>query len=164
MDRRRLLGGGVGLLASGLAGYVGMLASGGGPPQSATDTPDGTPETHDLYVENFDAVRYVVDLTVRRADGRVPLVDATYEVPDDHGFYVPDVLVEGGSYEVVLAVDGRDPAAFEPTVEDCPGDGGPMNVGLWIDDRSVALRQDDCDGTIVGTLPNADHETFRTGT
>lgn len=123
------------------------------------DVPDAR-STHHLFVENFDPEPYVVTLTVVRSDEALVLRN-TYEAPDGRAFYVPDLLVDGRTYRITLAIQDGARATTEQDVEPCPHEGDSRNVGIRIDDGAIAFEQDNCDELTVGAeLQSGDHERF----
>lgn len=123
------------------------------------DVPNGR-STHHLFVENFDPEPHVVELTVVCADGALVWRN-TYEAPDERAFYVPDILVEGRTYEIALAIRDGPRATTEQAVEPCPHEGDSRNVGIRIKDGTISFEQDGCDELRVGAeLPSGDHERF----
>lgn len=158
MDRRSYLA----TVSASLA-VSGCLEALGGDRDTATDTgaPTGETSTHDLYVENFDAVRYTAAVAVRDLADDTVVLDATYEVPDERGFYVPDVLETDRTYEISIDLTDGPAETVEQAVGPCNGEGDSQNVGAWIRDSDVTYHQDNCDEIRVGVdLEYADHERF----
>lgn len=174
MDRRSYLGGTATALALGLAGCVTSLAPGTDDDRWAgveptypdgRDVPAGA-ATHHLYVENADEETHPLEVTVVRTDGdgETLVWRAGYEAPDGRGFEVPDLLVEGRTYRVTVALADGDQASTTREIDDCPHEGGSRNLGAWIEGAAVSFRQDNCDEIIAGArLPTGDHRSFLDG-
>lgn len=169
MNRRSFLAIGTAAASLGTAGCLGALdrrlesdpATDAEPryPDDRDVPADAT--THHLFVENFDETSHVVALTVRGAADGALVWQATYEAPDERGFVVPDLLVDGRTYDLATAVEDGPRATVEQSVEPCDGEGNSRNVGVWIEDGGIEYRQDNCDEIIVGAkLSYADHERF----
>jgi hypothetical protein len=74
---------------------------------------------------------------------------------------VPDLLVDGRTYEITTTVEDGTREIVEQPVEQCTGEGDSRNVGVWVEDGNVEYRQDNCDEILVGAkLSYADHERF----
>jgi len=174
MDRRSYLGAAAAALSFGVAGCVASPPGGddrwaGVEPTypDDRDLPAGA-ATHHLYVENADEEPRPLALTVVRTDGggdgETLVWRAGYEAPDGRGFEVPDLLVEGRTYRVTVALADDDRASTTRTIDGCPHDGGSRNLGAWVEDATVSFRQDDCDELVAGaTLPTGDHRSFLDG-
>lgn len=170
MNRRSFVATGCGAVVASVAGCLGAAEFG----DDSAPGPDGTPlypderdvpseaETHDLFVENFDDVVYDVTLSVVRPSDEALVWRAAYEAPDRRGFSIPDLLVEGRTYEITLDVADGPEASDTRTIEACRNPhGGSRNVGVWIEDGSVTFEQDICDELRVGAELNyGDHESF----
>lgn len=169
MNRRRFLTIGTAATSLGTAGCLGALDR-RLEPDRATDAEPRYPDdrdvptdasTHHLFVENFDETAHVVTLTVRRLSDDALVWRNTYEAPDERGFVVPDLLVDGRTYEITTTVEDEARATVEQPVEPCNGEGDSRNGGVWIEDGNVEYRQDNCDEILVGAkLSYADHERF----
>lgn len=169
MHRRSYLAVAASSLSLGLAG-CGALGPGdedewAGVDPTYPDDRDLPPdaETHHLFVENADPRTYPLQLTVVRTDGDEDTLvwRERYEAPDERGFEIPDVLVEGRTYEISTDIEDGASASTTRKIESCPHDGGSRNVGALIEDASITYRQDRCDELIAGTeVPIGNHESF----
>lgn len=172
-DRRSYLALAASTLSLGVAGCIGPLDLGGDDEWAGVDPayPDdrdlpADAATHHLFVENADGRPYPLVLTVVRTDaGEDALVwRQRYEAPDERGFEIPELLVEGRTYEITAAIEDRAGGSTTREIEPCPGEGGSRNVGVWIEDGTIAFRQDSCDEIVAGaTLPIGDHASFTDG-
>lgn len=170
MNRRSYLALAGGTVATGLAGCLEAAPFGGGSAARTDDDPrypddrnvPADAETHDLYVENYDDVVHDVTLAVVRTTDDALIWRADYEAPDRRGFSVPELLVEDRTYETTLTVADGPEASDTRTIEACPNpNGGSKNVGIWIEDGTITVRQDNCDVIRVGANLNyGDHESF----
>lgn len=184
MRRRAVLAIGAALLTGGLAGCSAAIDPRTTPdpwadadpsyPDDRTVPPDAS--MHHLYVENFDEESYPVTLTVVRPDDEVLVWRAAYEAPDGRGFEIRDLLVDGRTYEIALAIDEGERSTTELTIDPCQigvpatgtedeptprsEGGGSRNVGVWIEHGAVSFHQDICDEIRVGRLPIGNHDYF----
>lgn len=168
MNRRSVLGSGCGIVAS-LAGCL-AATDGLGGDESDSDEPiypddrdvPAEADMHDLYVENFDRVAHDVTLAVVRTTADALVLRAAYEAPDRRGFSIPDLLVEGRTYEITLDVTDGPASTDTRPIEACQNPhGGSKNPGIWIEDGSITFEQDDCDEIAVGAkLDYGAHESF----
>lgn len=161
MHRRSFLVGCVSTLPLSVAGCLESLSAEETPRYPDARDVDADTPTHDLYVENYDAVSHVVTLSVTRAGDGALVWRRTYEAPDGRAFYVPDLLVTGRTYDVELAIRSGAEATERVPIEPCPHAGDSRNVGVRIRDGSITYRQDNCDEITVGAdLAAGDHEQF----
>ena len=117
--------------------------------------------THHLFVENANEDLPVITLTVVRVGDDELIWRNTYQMPDERGFEIPDLLVDGRTYKITLAFENGDRTTTERAVEPCPHEGGSRNVGAWIENGDVTFHQDSCDEIHVGaSLPIGPHERF----
>lgn len=143
----------------GEAGDDGANGDDGG--TEATD--DGQASTHSLFVENLDdeARRLDVDVTDREDEG--PLIEGTYEVPDERGIEFRRELEWGRSFDVTVTLESGVSDTFEWAIESCPGaraedggseqQGGSRNGSVRIepDAEELSFVTDVCDEIVAGT-------------
>ncbi|MFQ3318812.1 MAG: hypothetical protein ACI8UR_000735 [Natronomonas sp.] len=163
MKRRTMLSAGAAALTAGLAGCSAAL----GAPTDGEQQPlypdrrtiPARATTHHLFVENADAESHVGTLTVTRTSDDALVWRGTYEIPDERGLEIPDLLVEGRTYEIALDVDGGPRETTIQNIEPCPRSGS-RNTSAMIADGSIRFQQDNCDAISVPTLPTGPHEGF----
>lgn len=169
MDRRRFLTTSGIALSMSLAGCFGLYGNSGTTDKGSDDPGDdgGGSETpqkaiHSLFVENLDSEAHRINIKVV-GDGGEPLIEGSYEIPDERGIEFQQEVQWGEQFEVTMTLESGLSGTFDWEIASCPGpkaeDGGSespegsRNGSVRIESGAEELSfvTDSCDEIIAGT-------------
>lgn len=127
------------------------------------ETDDGETGIHHLFLVNLDDAPRRIDLEVVDRGENEPVIEGTYELPDERGGEFREVAAWDETYEVRATLESGVSETFAWEIERCPAteaEGGESesetgsrnaSVGIEPNADDLSFVTDSCDEIVAGT-------------